>query len=59
MNKFVKRVSIISVKLVKESSIFYEKRSICSSQDGYEFIGEFLEDKDHGHFIVASLDTKN
>jgi len=54
-----KRVNIVSLKLVKESSILYQKRSIRSPQEGYEFIREFLEDKDREHFIVVSLDTKN
>lgn len=59
MGKGAKRVNIVSVKLVKESSILYQKRSIRSPQDGYEFIKEFLEDKDREYFIVVSLDTKN
>lgn len=54
-----KRVSIVSVKLVRESSIFYERRSIRSPQDAYDLFKSFLEDKDREHFIVVSLDTKN
>nr|WP_232824095.1 DNA repair protein RadC [Paraliobacillus zengyii] len=54
-----KRVNIVSVKLVRESSILYEKRSIRSPQDAYELAKSFLEDKDREHFIVVSLDTKN
>lgn len=54
-----KRVNIVSVKLVRESSILYEKRSICSPQDAYELVKSFLEDKDREHFIVVSLDIKN
>lgn len=59
MRKNAKRVDIVTVKLVKESSILYAKRSIRSPQDGYELIREFLEDKDREYFIVVSLDTKN
>ncbi|OEH56405.1 DNA repair protein RadC [Oceanobacillus sp. E9] len=58
MNR-AKRVNIVSLKLVKESSILYQKRSIRSPQDGYELMKEFLEDKDREHFIVVALDTKN
>ncbi|MGD6960069.1 JAB domain-containing protein [Rossellomorea aquimaris] len=54
-----KRVNIVSVKLVKEASILYKKRSIRSPQDAYELAKSFLEDKDREHFIVVSLDTKN
>lgn len=54
-----KRVNIVSVKLVRESSILYERRSIRSPQDAYELVKSFLEDKDREHFIVVSLDTKN
>ncbi|MCY8316051.1 DNA repair protein RadC [Bacillus vallismortis] len=54
-----KRVSIVSVKLVRESSILYERRSIRSPQDVYDLFKSFLEDKDREHFIVVSLDTKN
>ena len=53
-----KRVSIVSVKLVRESSILYERRSIRSPQDAYDLFKSFLEDKDREHFIVVSLDTK-
>lgn len=54
-----KRVNIVSVKLVRESSIFYERRSIRSPYDAYELMKGFLDDKDREHFIVVSLDTKN
>jgi DNA repair protein RadC len=54
-----KRINIVSLKLVKESSILYQKRSVCSPQDGYELLKQFLDDKDREHFIVVSLDTKN
>lgn len=62
MNKTTaKRVNILSVKLVRESSILFEKRSIRSPQDAYELLKELLEDKDCEHFIVVTLHihTKN
>ncbi len=52
-----KRVNIVSVKLVRESSILYERRSIRSPQDAYELVRSLLEDKDREHFIVVTLDT--
>ncbi len=58
-NFSAKRVSIVSVKLVKESSLLYRERSVRSPEDGYQLMKLFLADKDREHFIVASLDTKN
>ncbi|MGF9964250.1 JAB domain-containing protein [Bacillus rhizoplanae] len=54
-----KRVNIVSLKLVKESSILYKERSVRSPEDGYQLMKLFLADKEREHFIVASLDTKN
>lgn len=54
-----KRINIVSLKLVKESSLLYKERSVRSPEDGYRLLKLFLEDKDREHFIVASLDTKN
>ncbi|MFV9830531.1 JAB domain-containing protein [Bacillus stercoris] len=58
MNK-AKRVNIVSVKLVRESSILNKRRSICSPNDAYGLIKNFLEDMDREHFVLVSLDTKN
>ncbi|WP_188455457.1 RadC family protein [Virgibacillus oceani] len=57
--KSAKRVNIVTVKLVKESSLLYKKRSVGSPEDGYDLVKQFLEDKDREHFIVTTLDTKN
>ncbi|KAA0808411.1 DNA repair protein RadC [Bacillus licheniformis] len=54
-----KRVNIVSLKLVKESSILYKERSVRSPEDGYQLMKLFLADKDREHFIVAPLNTKN
>lgn len=54
-----KRVNIVSLKLVKESSLLYKQRAICSPESGYDLLKQFLSDKDREHFIVVSLDTKN
>lgn len=54
-----KRVNIVSLKLIKESSLLYKERSVRSPEDGYRLMKLFLKDKDREHFIVASLDTKN
>ncbi|CAI6330921.1 hypothetical protein C7M30_02213 [Bacillus subtilis] len=37
-----KRVNVISLKLVKESSLLYKERSVKSPEDGYQLIKVFL-----------------
>lgn len=54
-----KRVNIVSVKLVKESSLLYKQRRVRSPQDSYELFRDYLGDVDREHFVVACLDTKN
>lgn len=54
-----KRVNIVSVKLVKESSVLYKNRTIESPTCGYELFKDFLEDLDREVFVVISLNTKN
>lgn len=54
-----KRVNIVSVKLIKETSMLYKQRKIRSPQDSYELFREYLGEVDREHFVVACLDTKN
>lgn len=54
-----KRVNIVSVKLIKESTMMYKQRAIHSPEDGYTLIKQFLGDLDREAFVVVSLDTKN
>lgn len=54
-----KRVNIISVKIVKESSMLYKQRRVRSPQDSYELFREYLGEVDREHFVVMCLDTKN
>lgn len=54
-----KRVNIVSIKLVKDSSILYKERKIRSPKDSFELLHELLENKDREHFIVVALSTKN
>lgn len=58
MNK-AKRVDIVGIKLVKESSFLYQQRRICSPKDRYEVISHFLENADREHVVVLCLDIKN
>lgn len=54
-----KRVSIVSIKLVKDSSILYRNRRIRSPKDSYEIFKDFLGEVDREYFVVMCLDTKN
>ncbi|MGD6842199.1 hypothetical protein ACQCVH_06710 [Bacillus infantis] len=42
--KPAKRVNIVSLKLVKESSLLYKERHIRSPEDGYRLMKHFLND---------------
>ena len=54
-----KRVDIVSLKVVKESSVLYETRKITNPYDAYKLVKSFLIDSGREKFIVAYLDTKN
>jgi DNA repair protein RadC len=54
-----KRVNIVSVKLVKETSILYKNRRVSKPADAVNLVQEFLEDSDREHLIICCLDTKN
>lgn len=54
-----KRVSIVSLKMVRESTILYPDRSIRSPEDAAKLLRPLLQDADREHFLVVCLDTKN
>src|SRR5699024_7788628 len=54
-----KRVNVISLKMIQESSMLYKYRVIRSPDDSYELLRDFLGEVDREHFIVICLDTKN
>ncbi len=59
MSNVAKRINIVSIKMVKESSFLYQTRTISSPNDAYEMIRERLEGLDREQFIIACLNTKN
>ena len=59
MSNVAKRINIVSIKMVKESSFLYQTRTISSPKDAYEMIKEQLEGVDREQFIIACLNTKN
>jgi len=58
-NQSAKRVNIVSLKLVKESSMPYKNRCVHSPEDDYQLLKQFLGDVDGEYFVVVCLDTKN
>ncbi|RQN09840.1 DNA repair protein RadC [Clostridium butyricum] len=54
-----KRVNIVSIKMVKESSILYGNRRITSPKDAVELIRIVLKDSDREKLVVCCLNTKN
>ena len=59
MSNAAKRINIVSIKMVKESSFLYQTRKILSPSDAYEMIKDQLQDLDREQFIIACLNTKN
>lgn len=54
-----KRVDIVSLRMVKETSFLYKDRSIRSPLDGYKLFKQFLGELDREYFVVMCLNVKN
>lgn len=54
-----KRINIVTLKTVRESSVLYDKRKITAPQDAAELFTSFIADSDREKFIILCLDTKN
>ena len=59
MSNVAKRINIVSIKMVKESSFLYQTHTISSPNDAYEVIKDQLQDSDREQFIIACLNTNN
>jgi hypothetical protein len=46
-------VSIVSLSLVRESSLLYQNRSLRSPKDSYELFKQYLGDVDREHFVAG------
>ncbi|MFR3683819.1 MAG: JAB domain-containing protein [Enterococcus sp.] len=53
-----KRVNVVSLQLVKESSLLYGPRRITSTRLAYELFEPYLKEKDREHLYVVGLNTK-
>lgn len=54
-----KRIELVKVKMVRESTVLYEPRQILCPLDSIRLIKNIIDDADREKFIVISLDTKN
>lgn len=54
-----KRVDIVSLKVVKESSLLYGKRKISSPNDAVEIGRSMLDGSDREKLLLCCLNTKN
>ena len=54
-----KRINVVSIKMVKESSILYDIRRIQAPKDAVEIGKRFLEESDREQLLVCCLDAKN
>lgn len=54
-----KRIDIVSLKVVKESSLLYGKRKISSPSDAVEIGRGMLEGSDREKLLLCCLNTKN
>lgn len=59
MNQPAKRVDIVKLKMVKESSLLYKERRVKSPEDASLLFKQFLDGADREFFIVLCLDIKN
>ncbi|MFQ9564231.1 MAG: JAB domain-containing protein [Faecalibacillus intestinalis] len=57
--EYAKRVDVVSIKMVKESSVKYESRTIGNPSDIYLLVKGFLEGFDREKLLVICLNTKN
>lgn len=58
-NKQLKRINVVFIKMIRESSILYNVRKICEPKDIVELGKSFLDELDREELIVACLNTKN
>lgn len=54
-----KRIDIVSVKLVKESSVLYQPRKVSTSGDLFELIRQFIGERDREYLVVIGVSVKN
>lgn len=59
MSQPSKRINIVSLEIVKESSLLYGPRQCTSVEAAYKLVSPFIKNKDREHLLVVGLNTKN
>ena len=59
MGERTKRVDIVTIQMVKESSLKYQHRKISSPKEVSGLVNQFIGCKDREHFGIICVDTKN
>lgn len=55
----MKKIQIVSVKMVKEKNLVVEKKRISKPYDVYKMLEEYLEGADREYLVVLTVDVKN
>ncbi|MDU2045049.1 MAG: JAB domain-containing protein [Clostridium sp.] len=58
-NNHAKRVNIVSLKMIKESSILYSKRNISSPSEAVIIGRQVLDESDREKLLLCCLNIKN
>lgn len=58
-NNHRKRIDIVSIRMIRESSMLYGIRRINQPNDAVGIARRFLDDADREQLLVCSVDTKN
>ena len=54
-----KRLDIVKIKMVKESSVKYENRRIKNPWDAYKIFNDYIDDSNKEMFVLMCLNNKN
>ena len=54
-----KRIDIVKIKMVKESSVKYENRRIKNPWDAYKIFNDYIDDSNKEMFVLMCLNNKN
>ena len=53
-----KRIDIVKIKMVKESSVKYENRRIKNPWDAYKIFNDYIDDSNKEMFVLMCLNNK-
>ena len=59
MRQSAKRVNIVRIQMVRESSLLYPQRRIRMAEDAVGLFLKFLQETDREQFFLLCLNTKN